>query len=173
MFSLQSKLLFLAGIAILIAILFAIIFFYRGEAIQSEAENAAHEVTIATQNTTIAQGEQNVTAQKKAKKSAKKDQNSMAVIDQRIAEIKRKVEFFDNEDSATIRALIWHFNCSGVQPMETGCSNGADPSILQSTGEAVPVSVGEFVDACAKVIEYSHRWEEVGQCYEESMKRVK
>jgi hypothetical protein len=169
-----SKLYLYGGILLAFILLGAAVLIEHQRVKTAKAEGAAavSEVKLEVSNAVVAQGKQNVKAQKKQTVAAQKDQEAIAPIDQQIKDLD-KTRFFNDEESTTIRALLWHYHCAGVQPLEKGCSGGADPSVLLSTGQATPVSIREFLGVSEAWVEQIHRWEEYGQCIEESMKQEK
>ena len=161
--------LVLKAVAVLSALLI-IVGLYA--ALQHEEKiGISNAITVENQGKEIKQKDKNTAAVKTKDSQAQQDKDTIARLEQRIKELDRS-RFLNNEESATARSLIWYFNCAGVSPIRSQCSS-SDSGILQSTGEAVPVSIGEFIESCESIAKYSHRWEETGQCWEKSVEVVK
>lgn len=131
-----------------------------------QVHTVALETTVAVQNTTIEQKQQNQKASKKASQGRQQDEEQIAPIEQAINQLEGP-RYFNEDESRVVRDLVSYWNCGGVQPFSADC--GQDGRLLRPADETALVSIDSTLEAVAEAFRYAHELERTVKCYEDSM----
>jgi hypothetical protein len=171
MFSLQSKLIALAGVAFLIAILVILILFYRGEAIQSAAQTVQEHAAFVGSQSQVQQAHQNISAIGHASADDQIDETEESILEEDINEPRTPV-MLEGKDAEDAIAIARHFNCGGVLVVDPNC-NKTGTSVLPVTGKTPTVSLQSVLREWERTVKYAHDLERTDRCYRESQIKAK
>lgn len=169
------KLILFAGIAVLIALLVATIFYYRAESAANEADNRVLAEQNAVKDQVIERKKQNVAAIKKKTEASQDIQDASEVVEEQINDLPHPTILIEGDAACVARSLVSLFNNTGVRANSAVHKQSPGASVLPGTASSdpsscEPVALEDFFGQVRELVTYTLEVEATVQCYTDAQK---